>query len=185
MLTCHPEVLIPPESAFIIWWLDKYSHWTENFSESDAKSFVDDLFSSKKFEFWEMSHSELLSTISSHRPKNYSELITLVYQAYSDKAGRTYLKYWGDKNNYYVGFVDEIYKLFPAAKFIQIVRDARDVATSYLSLQSEKGRSKYSPDLPSDLKSIATEWTRNNSRIHDSFAKSILRKLMLSGMRIW
>ena len=118
-----------------------------------------------------MTRADLLVLILSQRPSNYSELITLVYQAYSDRVGSENLKYWGDKNNYYVGFVEEIYELFPNAKFIQIVRDARDVATSYISLLSEKGQSKYSPDLPCDLESIATEWNENNFKVYSSFCK--------------
>ena len=169
MLTCHPQISIPPESAFIIWWKEKYSDWSADISEQKINEFIDDLFSSSKFEFWGMSRSALSEAIFIQNASNYANLMALIYILYAKKIGKSELRYWGDKNNYYVGFIDELYTLFPDARFIQIVRDARDVATSYTSLQAEKGKSQYYPNLPHDLKKIAIEWNENNSKIHRSF----------------
>ena len=72
------------------------------------------------------------------------------------------IKAWGDKNNYFLNKTDLLNHLFPEAKFIYIVRDGRDVATSYISLKNLKTESPYAPKLPSEINEIALEWKENN-----------------------
>ena len=61
--------------------------------------------------------------------------------------------------------------MYPSARFIHIIRDGRDVACSYRSLQESNITSKYAPHLPSNVKDIAIEWSTNIQRIRSSFNK--------------
>lgn len=168
MLTCHSEVVIPPESGFLVWWYEKYKDWNIREEKYDLNEFVEDLLDSKKIEFWNLDKLELLAMISSKKPSTYSELMSLIYHHYAEKTERKY-SFWGDKNNFYLNHVGLLLKLYPGAKFIHIVRDGRDVATSYLKLNNINHDSEYSPNLPKDIESIAKEWSNNILTINKSF----------------
>ena len=62
-------------------------------------------------------------------------------------------RYWGDKTPHYILEVEILYKLFPYAKFIYIVRDGRDVALSLLK----------KPWGPSNIFSCAEYWRDCNT----------------------
>jgi hypothetical protein len=51
-----------------------------------------------------------------------------VYRTYATRAGRSR---WGDKNPFYVLYLDEIRQLYPGVRVIHMIRDGRDVTVSY------------------------------------------------------
>lgn len=171
LLTCHPSIIIPPESSFMIWWYDKYGDWRkEDVASSRLDEFLVDLLGSKKIEFWKLDKAVLTKHILRETPANYAELMDTIYWAYVRREKESTL-FWGDKNNYYLGHVDSLLKLYPNAKFIHIIRDGRDVATSYMGLNKVKHTSKYAPRLPNEIKEIANDWNDNIKKINASFQK--------------
>ena len=67
-----------------------------------------------------------------HLQSHYPELIRSFYQSLRPGAA-----YWGDKNPHYAapgneGCLETIALLFPGARFIQIIRDGRDVVASLI-----------------------------------------------------
>ena len=93
------------------------------------------------------------------------------------KSGKNVLV-WGDKNNYYLEKTKLLAQLYPKAKYIHLVRDGRDVATSYQALKKMKSSSRYVPNLTSDIEKIANEWNENNYKLI-TFFKSISSKNVL------
>ncbi|WP_055445289.1 sulfotransferase family protein [Lacinutrix himadriensis] len=172
----HPEIAVPPESGFLEWWYTKYKNWEIKDSKTEAKvnAFCEDLKSSRKFETWIFNFESLKKMILNRQPENYNELINLVYINYGKNQGKE-VKVWGDKNNYYIKKLKDIYTIFPNAKWIHLIRDGRDVACSYLELNKRKLKSKYAPVLPNEIIDIANEWDENNLNI-SSFFNSILKK---------
>ena len=171
LLTCHPNIIIPPESSFMIWWYDKYGDWSkEDVLSSRLDKFLIDLLGSKKIEFWKLDKEVLTEQILKETPANYTELMDVIYWTYVRRETGPTL-FWGDKNNYYLGHVDSLLKLYPKAKFIHIIRDGRDVATSYMGLNKIKHTSKYAPRLPNEIREIAKDWNNNIKKIHVSFQK--------------
>jgi len=73
--------------------------------------------------------------------------------------------YWGEKTPWYLNELDNIYQLFPDAKYIYIVRDGRDVALSLL--EKEWG--------PNNIYACATYWKSLNG------PNPVLDKLRKSG----
>lgn len=63
---------------------------------------------------------------------------------------------WGDKTPHYIGNLNILMELFPAAKFVHIVRDGRDVCLSLL--EKEWG--------PNNVYMCAEYWKRLNSQDH-------------------
>lgn len=158
ILTCHEEIIIPPESHFMLWNYDKYRFWTP---EDGYENFLFDLFGSTKFETWKLDKTELKSFLIQRNPKSYSELCADVYIFYGIKQNKM-PSLWGDKNSLWVEKLPVLHLLYPNAKFIHIVRDGRDVATSYLTLSEYTGpRHKYYPNLSCQIEEIAKIWNNN------------------------
>ncbi len=169
MLNSHPQIIVPPECGFIQWWHAQYAGWNKNnLNTEDVSRFIHDLKHSKKIETWKLNYSLLQDNIFKHRPANYAQLCSVVYLTYAQLHHKN-IKLWGDKNNYYIQHINEIYEIFPRAKYILIVRDGRDVACSYKNLTKIKTTSIYKPRLPVEIKKIATEWTNNNAQILQFF----------------
>jgi Sulfotransferase family len=166
MLTNHKNIVIPPECGFAVWFYDKYK--AADFSGSVFGSFVKDLSGAKKIETWNLDYTKLLDYIFAVKPVSYPELAGTVYEFYGHSIGRTFSR-WGDKNNYYLHHIDTINEMYPSARFIHIIRDGRDIACSYRSLQGSNIESKYAPRLPSNINDIAVEWITNIQKIRDSF----------------
>jgi hypothetical protein len=170
MLTAHPAIAIPPECGFAVWWWRKYETWSEALATDDRiHEFVSDLRQSRKIETWELDYAALTEEIRSRRPASYETLVSIVYERYARQQGRT-IRRWGDKNNFHIRRISDLRIIFPDAVFLHLVRDGRDVACSYRELAKRELKSKYAPDLPSDVVGIATEWRDNLSLARDDLA---------------
>jgi Sulfotransferase family len=75
-----------------------------------------------------------------------------------------------DKNNYYLHHLDIIESIFPNANYIFIVRDGRDVASSYRRVEKINTQSVYKPKLPQIIDDIAIEWNTNNQKVINFFS---------------
>lgn len=172
MLTCHPCIVIPPECGFIVWLYSKYKDWNIDSSNNNfyIKSFIDDLFNSKKFETWKLDKTIISKEIKLSTPKNYSELCFLIYCCYGISISKKF-KIWGDKNNHYLHHLNDISNIFPYARYLHIVRDGRDVACSYRNVMSIKSASLYAPNLPTKINKISTEWKDSVTKIEHFFSQ--------------
>lgn len=164
MLNSHPNIVCPPESGFGHWWLAKYNDWSITDLESTRlNDFLRDLFSSKKFETWYLNKEEVREFILKRRPEDYAGLISCIYLAYGQNPDE--IKVLADKNNYYIHHIEDLEKIWPNSKYIHIIRDARDVACSYIDNAKLRTDSPYKPDLSTDIDFIANEWCENNQKI--------------------
>ena len=162
MMTCHKNILIPPECSFAVWWREKYGPWSGGGPVTDTylAAFVNDLMSSRKFETWQLGREQLMESLRARRPSSYPEAVSAIYQCFGAARGRSFGR-WGDKNNVHLHHIAELHEMFPTARFVHIIRDGRNVACSYLALHRSRTESRYAPRLPQDLRGIAEEW-RNN-----------------------
>lgn len=156
MLDSHNDICIPPESHFFLWLEERYSEWDNNLLDT----YIDDLYASTKFETWNINKDELKQFLGSKVIESYAHLNSLIYHYYCVLQGRQVI-YWGDKNSLWVDKLHKIPKHYPNAFFIHIIRDGRDVACSYRSLNSRIINSKYAPNLPNDIEEIAKAWISN------------------------
>lgn len=163
MLNTHSQITVPPESGFALWFAKKYESIQE-YNENTYKEYLEDLFSAKKFETWKLNKQEVLEIFMKKKPKTYSNMTKLVYEAYSNKKNKR-SKIFGDKNNYYIDYVEDLAKVFPETKFLFIIRDGRDVAVSYKQINEISINSLYKPKLEQNITKIAKEWTKNASTL--------------------
>ncbi|KPD22106.1 sulfotransferase family protein [Idiomarina zobellii] len=158
MLNNHPKIAVPPECGFCEWLYEEFAGTKLNIKIYG--DFLRKVFSTKKFETWELDFDEVFSLIIENKPTTYQELVLEIYRAYANKANKK-AELFGDKNNYYISRVRKLEKIFPECRKIFIVRDGRDVACSYLDLSNKKLNSRYKPNLTADIKDIAEEWKKS------------------------
>ena len=127
----HPNLLIPPESPFIIIHYKKYGKITD-WNEQVISDFINDLYGTRYFDKWLIDKEELTNRLLSVKGKNNFQSIVLeVYKAYNSVYPKQEIKMIGDKNPMYSLYPNRIHQLFPESKIIHITRDYRD---NYLSL---------------------------------------------------
>jgi hypothetical protein len=172
MLNSHSMINATPECGFLHWWYKKYADWDLScFNSNRLDQYLSDLESSKRIEDWKMDYTLLKEKIIQEKPENYAKLGELVYIFYGEQKGKS-AKIIADKNNYYVNHYEDLNEIWPDAKYILVVRDGRDVACSYLNIETLVTNSPYKPKLSTDITTIANEWSTNNQNILD-FSKSI------------
>lgn len=159
-LTCHTRIVIPPECGFVVWLEPRFGDWSSGDCDPGgrAASFVADLLASRKFETWRLDGEAIAAAVAESRPRDYAELCAAVYRRFAREAGKPDAV-WGDKNNFYLRHLPRLAERFPAAKFLHIVRDGRDVACSYREVMSGGFTSPYAPILPVEIEAIAREWS--------------------------
>lgn len=170
MLTCHKNIVVPPECGFVVWWYSKYGNWEQRQKDSDARklAFVKDLMRSRKIETWDLDEDDLIKLLRDRNPASYAELVSCVYEIFGISRGRRANR-WGDKNNFYVNHVMTLKAIFEDAKFVHLIRDGRDVVCSYKELNERQIDSPYAPSLPSEIGKIAREWAGNIRKATQAF----------------
>ena len=165
MLNSHSKICATPECGFLHWWYKKYADWDKTcVSNNRLNEYISDLKSSKRIEDWNMDYDKLKEKIIKERPDNYAMLGELVYIFYAEQKGK-YPNVIADKNNYYINHYNDLKVIWPDAKYILVVRDGRDVACSYLNIETLVTNSPYKPKLSTDISTIAKEWSTNNQNI--------------------
>ncbi len=173
MLNSHSMINATPECGFLHWWYKKYADWDCSCVLSNRlDEYISDLASSKRIEDWKMDYTLLKEKIIQEKPENYAKLGELVYTFYGEQKGKK-AKVIADKNNYYINHFNDLNEIWPDAKYILVVRDGRDVACSYLNMETLVTNSPYKPKLSTDIKTIAKEWLTNNQNIL-SFSESLI-----------
>ena len=131
LFEAHPNLLIPPESPFIIILYKKYGAVT-NWNEQIIEEFCNDLYKQRYFEKWLIDRDELLNRLIQHKgPNTFQGMVTQVYLSYKSVYEKKDILMIGDKNPMYSLYASRIHKLYPDSKIIHITRDYRD---NYLSL---------------------------------------------------
>lgn len=146
MLTCHPNIAIPPEGGFVVWLGWKYGH-LRTLSQRDICSFVEDLFKLDTTQDWELDRDSLLQRLTQLPLTTFPVLVDGIYQEYIRRKFPHKTR-WGDKTTWYLNYLSFLDQYFPQAQFIHIIRDGRAVAASF----------KRVPHLPNDVGQVAMEW---------------------------
>jgi hypothetical protein len=153
LLTCHKDIVVPPEGGFI-WTLGWKYDCIEEIGRIDATNLVNDLFGLNNTQDWELDRKSLLHRLEELVPCGYPLLIDAVYREYAEKRfpGKSR---WGDKTTGYLDFLPQLDRYFPAAQYIHIVRDGRSVVSSFKNV----------PHLSSHIEDASLEWVRGIRRV--------------------
>lgn len=137
MLNAHPNIIAPSESKFAVLLYPKFGH-LKKWSEKDVLAFAEALYTEPLFaHVWQPEEKKLIEELLAVKDNaDYGLMCKVVYlQMRKDK---TQVQLISDKNPHYVLFTGTILKIFPAAKFIHIVREPRDNIYSHIASFKEK-----------------------------------------------
>ena len=169
MLTCHHNIVIPPECGFAAWLYPRFRGWQQDHGQEWHRRFVHDLFECRKIETWRLDRDALATFLREHTPSGYAAAVSLVYEFYGRNLGRPFTR-WGDKNNFYIDHIAALDAMYPRSQFVHIVRDGRNVACSYRRLNRRAMDSPYAPRLPDKVGEIAQAWRCNLEKVRAAFS---------------
>ena len=130
MLDAHPALAIPPESHFIPLVARVRSRYRQP-SGFVAEHMAADVMRGLRFRDWNLPEDAVRAAIRERRPVTLAAAIECFFVAYADAHGKPR---WGDKTPGYSIEMPLISELFPAAVFVHLIRDGRNVAQSLMEV---------------------------------------------------
>lgn len=138
MLDHHPNLAIPWESHFMVEFYRKLErfgdlHQVENRARLilAIERYVQMVWREWVKEKWIPGLTEAAPQIAAEAEPSYAGVVDAIYSFFLKQRGR---KRWGDKTPGYVDTMRELLDIFPEARFIHLIRDGRDVASSIMPL---------------------------------------------------
>lgn len=127
MLDSHPDITIGPETHFIPSLIEQYSSG----KLINVGDFIRLISSSDRWKDFGLEVSSLENYVNSAGYFSLSKGLQCFYELYAKKQNKMF---WGDKTPGYILHMRSIQEVLPAAQFIHIIRDGRDVALSIKDL---------------------------------------------------
>jgi hypothetical protein len=158
-LDAHPAVAMAPEALFLVGLFRKYRRAT--WDEATIQRFCQDLRREGDLERWRLEFEAIARDAASAATNSYAEMCARVYAACAASRGRRDPARLGDKNPLYCRFIPILTTLYPAARFIHIVRDYRDNVLSY----------QHVPFDASSPVALAVRWRLYNEAVLDAAAR--------------
>lgn len=145
----HPQLCIPDEVSFLVRLSARRNRWRYQRGNSfDRGALVDLLRRNSSFRRWDLPEGVLRDLKTDQSLSNFADVMRSVYGAQAARYGKVR---YGDKTPMHVLHMPHLLGIFPEARFVHIVRDGRDVASSYLSIK-EWG--------PASIEEAALDWKR-------------------------
>lgn len=126
MLNEHSMLHVPRESWFLMPLMDVLPD-DRVLSAIEVEKASDIIRMHERWSDWEISDADLRMRLHSLKKPSLAEVVDSVFLLSTEAMGKTF---WGDKTPVYVREIDRLVRLFPAARFIHVIRDARDVCLS-------------------------------------------------------
>lgn len=127
MFDSHPQLTVPSESYFV----GNLGRQASRYSTGpgfDVDRFLTDLLQISWVQRWELDEETLRHYLHAAPVESFADAVGRVFRCYADRAGKPR---YGDKTPNYVARMPLIAGLIPEARFVHIIRDGRDVATSF------------------------------------------------------
>jgi hypothetical protein len=143
MLDAHPEMAVPPETHFlpdVIRACDR---------GASVEEIADLLAASRRWGDMGIELDALRERLRAESRLDATAASRAIYALYAEQHGKAR---WGDKTPKYSLVMDEIQDALPEARFIHLIRDARDVALSRIRMLEKRG------ERPPRAKGVARRW---------------------------
>ncbi len=144
ILHSHANIAIPPQTKFIKK-VYKRRLFFGNLSKLNNRSkilkwFTENHNNKTKIIDLDLDPSDIQNEIIKSG-NSLGSILSTIFKLYSKQNNKIR---WGDKHPYYIKYLDQLFKLFPDAQVIHIVRDGRDAVASLKSMPWWKNDSIYS-----------------------------------------
>lgn len=157
ILNAHSLIAIPKVETH---WIPKFYKKGDGLTDDGmvTRAFIDILLAYHRFPRMGIGRRELEEMLGERSDLSFAEFVAQIFDFYGSTHGKALV---GDKTPGYVRFIELLHSLFPAAKFIHLVRDGRDVGLSMLAwnrLHKTAGRITSFDDDPVTTTALYWEW---------------------------
>jgi Sulfotransferase family len=129
MLTHHPRLALPYESGFLTKYYDEAEAYAPLDADANLSRLIGAILAEPNLKKWDHAFSadRILAAVTT---RTVPGVVDAIYSEYATVKGKAR---WGDKSDY-LDRIHLLHQMFPAARFVHIIRDGRDVALSVLKL---------------------------------------------------
>lgn len=130
------QLFLPPEQYFLGPIIFKFHFYNYLLWNDLAKVIVGEIFLKDK-ETWDFDPTPALIQAAklTKQDRSLQSIVNITFNAYGKQLGKGVR--WGDTTSPNTKYGREIFKLFPKAKFVFLIRDGRDVVASYKTAGEE------------------------------------------------
>lgn len=157
ILDAHPNIVVPPESFFVLHLERKYRHITD-WNDKTIKNFIEDVYVDRPFRLmWKVPRNTVEEAFMQH-PKvaNFNEACNRIRASYKASFKTKTIELLGDKHPIYSNFCKRMMRINPDAKLIHMVRDPRGTGSGQINTFNRK-----------DALSVGYLWARYNKNLLD------------------
>ncbi|MCS3702309.1 sulfotransferase family protein [Salinibacter ruber] len=133
ILTGHSNIAIPPESYVLGKVVRRFKAYSFLGWKILLRIVLSEFEYHRQFSTWDISLRSVYheGCKISKKERGLAHILDLIYRKYIDKHMPSAVR-WGDKTPVNTFHLDWIDRVFPKAKYVHMVRDGRDVVSSYL-----------------------------------------------------
>jgi hypothetical protein len=146
MLDAHSQLAIPSESYFLP------QLWDRHGEQPERDAFVEDLTRLQRLREWGVDPEDVRARLP-ERP-TFAEAVQSIFQLYAESRRKPR---FGEKTPLYMQHLDVLERAFPDARYVHIVRDGRDAATS---MRAMTRRPRFNLSRPRGVGDFAAAWQR-------------------------
>ncbi|HET6182082.1 MAG TPA: sulfotransferase [Acetobacteraceae bacterium] len=163
ILAKHSRIEIPPETWFLLR-LVRELPLSEPLTPAEVETAVQIITAEYRWPDFGLDKDEFAGEARALRQPRLADIADLVYTAFRRRSGKPRT---GDKTPPYVTIIPELAAIYPDARFIHLVRDGRDVVTSYLDA-----------DFPGVFWDAEFAWTRAIRRVRAAQAGPLAERIL-------
>jgi Sulfotransferase family len=160
MLDAHPQLAIPPETHFVLQFIQTSGRLRFN-SRIAQRGVVED--SHRRWNDFGLDPDELLTRIEAIPELNTADALRAFYQQYAERHGK---RRWGDKTPDYVRKMKKIQNTLPEARFVHVIRDGRDAGLSQNARILRRGVRE-----PMPPREMARRWRKRVAKAREDAAE--------------
>lgn len=136
MLNQHSALFLPSEQYFLGNSIFKFRLYHFLIWRDLMKVIAGELLPATETTTWNMDVNELIMPLMTLQDQSLQRVIDGIFREYGHQLGSEFLR-WGDTTPLNTQYLPEIFSLFPKAKYLFLIRDGRDVVTSYHAAGAE------------------------------------------------
>ncbi len=155
ILDAHPNIVVPPESFFVLHLERKYKHITD-WNDKTIQNFIDDVYVDRSFRLmWKVPRKTVEESFS-QQPKvtGFDEACNRIRASYNASFKTKSIELYGDKHPIYSHFFKRMMRINPNAKLIHMVRDPRGTGSGQIITFNRK-----------DALMVGYLWSRYNKNL--------------------
>lgn len=138
MLNQHSKLFLPSEQYFLGGSIIKYKLYNFLIWRDLMKIIGGELVHTTGSHTWKCGAEAILPDLFNIEKRCLQNVIDKIYRCYAAELSMDKM-YWGDSTPPNTAYIQEIFSVFPKARYIFMIRDGRDVASAYKKGGSEFG----------------------------------------------